>query len=94
MLAPERERAAGSRSPLAGRPRGRDRRRTDAVAGVLFLTQLLNQRGSHHLGDDVELAVAQIIVDDEAHKGLAVHDEALLGGFGGKVGFGLASQGG
>ena len=79
---------------LRGGRAGRTAAGTDAVAGVLFLTQLLNQRGGHHLGDDVELAVAQIIVDDEAHKGLAVHDEALLSGFGGKVGFGLASQSG
>ena len=79
---------------LRGGRAGRTAAGTDAVAGVLFLTQLLNQRGSHHLGDDVELAVAQVVVHDEAHEGLAVHDEARLGGFGGKVGFGLASQGG
>ena len=66
----------------------------DAVALHLLGAQLGDDGRRHRLGDDVELAVAQIIVDDEAHKGLAVHDEALLGGFGGKVGFGLASQGG
>ena len=38
--------------------------------------------------------MAQIVIHNEAHEGLAVHDEALLGGFGGKVGFGLAGQGG
>ena len=79
---------------LRGGRAGRTAAGTDAVAGVLFLAQLLNQGGGHHFGNDVELAVAQIVVDDEAHEGLPVHDEALLGGFGGKVGFGLASQGG
>lgn len=79
---------------LRGGRAGRTATGADAVAGVLFLAQLLNQGGGHHFGNDVELAVAQIVAHDEAHEGLSVHDEALLGGFGGKVGFGFASQGG
>ncbi len=63
-----------------------------AVALHLLLAQLGDQRRGHRLRDDVELAMAQAFVDDEAHEGLAVHDQALFGRLRRQIGFGLAGK--
>ena len=64
----------------------------DAVALHLLVAQLRNDGGGYQLGDDVELSMPQTIVDDEAHQRFAVHDQALLHGFGAQVRFGFACK--
>ena len=63
-----------------------------AVALHLLFAQLGDDGGGDRLGDDVELAVLERVVHDEAHQRLAIHHQAVLGGLGGKVGFGLAGE--
>ena len=63
-----------------------------AVAGHFLLAQLRDDGGRHHFGDDVELAVFQVVVDDEAHERLAVHGKAVFLRLGGQVGFGFTGE--
>ena len=63
-----------------------------AVAGHFLLAQLRDDGGRHHFGDDVELAVFQVVVDDETHERLAVHGEAVFLRLGGQVGFGFTGE--
>ncbi|MFQ7970022.1 MAG: hypothetical protein ACLRG7_07895 [Eggerthella lenta] len=58
----------------------------------LLGAQLCDDGSGHRFGDDVELAVLQVLVHDEAHERLAVHHEALFGGLRSQVRFRLARQ--
>ena len=64
----------------------------DAVALHLLGAQLGDDGRRHRLGDDVELAVLQPVVHDEAHERLAVHEQALVVRLRREVGLGLARQ--
>ena len=63
-----------------------------AVTMHLLGAQLCDDGSGHRFGDDVELAVLQVLVHDEAHERLAVHHEALFGGLRSQVRFRLARQ--
>ena len=56
------------------------------------MAELGNDGCGNRLGDDVELAMAQTVVNDEADQGLTIHNQALFDGLGLKVGFDLAGQ--
>ena len=62
-------------------------RPAQAVALHLLVAQLGDDGRGDGFGDDVELAVLEAFVDDEAHERLAVHGQALLGGLRRQVGF-------
>ena len=55
-------------------------RPAQAVAFHLLVAQLGDDGRGDGFGDDVELAVLEALVHDEAHERLAVHGQALLGG--------------
>ena len=70
------------------------RRGADAVARHLLGAELRDKGRGDGLCYHVELAVAKALVDDEAHERLSVHEESLFGRLCGKVGLGLAREGG
>ncbi len=63
-----------------------------AVAFHFLFAQLLDDGGGDEFGDDVELALLQLVVDDEAHEGRAVHGESHFLGLGAQVGFGFPGK--
>ena len=67
-------------------------RPADAIAAHFLGAQLLDDGRAHHLGDDVELAVLQVVVDDEAHERLPVHEQAVFRRARGEVGFGFTGE--
>ena len=66
--------------------------RLDAVAHHLLVTELGDDCRADALGDDVELATAQAIVDDEARKRRAIEDKAALGALTGEIGLDLSCK--
>ena len=66
----------------------------EAVALHFLVAQLADDGCGHRLGDDVELAVLEALVDDEAHERLPVHHQSLFGSLCREVGFRFSSQGG
>ena len=75
----------------------RDRRGLCAAHAVTlhFLgAKLLHDRGAYHFGDDVELAMLQAVVHDEANQRMTVHGQAVCACGCGEAGFAFACQGG
>ena len=65
-----------------------------AVALHFLGAQLRNDGSGNKLGHDVELAVLQLVVDDEANQGGAVHYQAQFLRLAAQIGFGFTGQGG
>ncbi len=66
----------------------------EAVALHFLCAKLRDDGGGDGFGDDIEFSVLELVVYDEAHERLAVHDEALVCSLCGEVGFGFAGEGG
>ena len=63
-----------------------------AVALHFLGTQLRHDRRAYDFGDDVELAVLEAVVDDEAHERMAVHGQAFSRCARGEAGLAFAGQ--